>query len=66
MGYAESDSPAQSFIATFVQGLQELGWIAGRNLRLDYRWAAGDVERIRTSEKSRAKSPVPRHSDSEY
>jgi putative ABC transport system substrate-binding protein len=47
MGYAESDSRAQSFSAAFVQGLRELGWTEGRNVRLDYRWAAGDVDRIR-------------------
>src|SRR5262245_48622569 len=35
-------------IAAFLQGLGELGWIVGRNLRIDYRWGAGDVERYRT------------------
>jgi hypothetical protein len=25
-----------------------LGWVDGRNLRIDYRWAAGDVGRIET------------------
>ena len=25
---------------------QESGWIVGRNVRLDYRWGAGDVERL--------------------
>jgi putative ABC transport system substrate-binding protein len=30
-----------------VQGLQQLGWTVGRNLRIDYRWSAGDAERIR-------------------
>ena len=28
----------------FVQGLQQLGWTVGRNLRIDYRWAAGDAD----------------------
>src|SRR5262249_42189479 len=31
----------------FLQGLQQLGWIDGRNVRIDYRWGAGDAERIR-------------------
>jgi putative ABC transport system substrate-binding protein len=31
--------------AAFLQGLGELGWIVGRNVRIDYRWGAGDVER---------------------
>jgi ABC-type uncharacterized transport system substrate-binding protein len=29
------------------QGLQELGWIDGRNIRIDYRWGAGNTERYR-------------------
>jgi putative tryptophan/tyrosine transport system substrate-binding protein len=33
--------------AAFVQALGELGWIVGRNLRIDYRWGAGEVERYR-------------------
>ena len=31
----------------FMQGLQELGWGIGRNVRIDTRWAAGDPGRIR-------------------
>jgi putative tryptophan/tyrosine transport system substrate-binding protein len=30
-----------------VQGLQELGWAEGRNMRIDVRWGAGDAGRIR-------------------
>jgi putative ABC transport system substrate-binding protein len=48
MGYAESDPVAQARIAAFRQGLQELGWIEGRNVHFDYRWPAVDPERIRT------------------
>ena len=33
--------------AAFLQGMGELGWIVGRNLRVDYRWGAGDYERFR-------------------
>ena len=33
--------------ASFLQGLQQLGWIEGRNLRIDIRWAAGDAELYR-------------------
>ena len=36
---------AQARIAAFLQGLQQLGWTDGRNVRIDYRWAAGDAER---------------------
>jgi len=35
-------------IGAFLQGLGELGWIVGRNLRIDYRWGVGDIERYRT------------------
>ena len=41
------DSEFQARNAAFLQGLGELGWTVGRNLRIDYRWGAGDVERYR-------------------
>jgi ABC-type uncharacterized transport system substrate-binding protein len=47
MAYAASDPEAQLFVRMFIQGLAEFGWIDGKNLRIDLRWAAGDVERIR-------------------
>ena len=34
-------------MATFREGLAQLGWTEGHNLRIDYRWSAGDIERIR-------------------
>ncbi len=46
MGHGEGDAEAQSFAAAFVQGLRDTGWTIGQNLRIDYRWAAGDVERM--------------------
>ena len=45
MSLAADDREGQARLAAFVQGLQELGWIDGRNLRIDTRWAAGDGER---------------------
>jgi putative tryptophan/tyrosine transport system substrate-binding protein len=47
MGVAQSDPEGQARIAAFRQGLSDLGWVDGRNLRIDYRWAAGDADRIR-------------------
>jgi putative ABC transport system substrate-binding protein len=47
-GGDESDPVVKSRLAWFRQGLEELGWTDGRNLRLDLRWAAGDLERMRT------------------
>jgi putative ABC transport system substrate-binding protein len=44
---AEGDQIGQDLIAAFRQGLQELGWTEGRNLRIDYRWTAGDPELYR-------------------
>jgi hypothetical protein len=32
MGYAESDSDAQAKVAAFQEGLQNLGWVEGRNI----------------------------------
>jgi len=36
---SENDPTAQQFVAAFRQRLQELGWEAGRNARIDIRWA---------------------------
>jgi len=41
------DPEFQGFNAAFLQRLAELGWIVGRNVRIDYRWGAGDAERYR-------------------
>ena len=45
MGLTESDPEAQSRIAAFRKTLQDLGWTEGRNVRTDYYWAAGDLDR---------------------
>ena len=43
-----ADEPeSQARLAAFMQGLQELGWAVGRNLRIDYRWSPGDLGRLR-------------------
>jgi putative ABC transport system substrate-binding protein len=44
MGFAESMPEAQANVAAFRDGLQKLGWTEGRNIRIDTRWAAADVE----------------------
>ena len=48
MNFTSDDPVSQDRLAAFVQGLQELGWTVGRNLQVDYRWGAGNVERYRT------------------
>ena len=44
MEYAESDSDAQARVAAFRDGLQKIGWAEGRNIKIDTRWAAADIE----------------------
>jgi ABC-type uncharacterized transport system substrate-binding protein len=44
---ADTDPEGRSWFAAFRQGLQELGWIEGRNFRADYRWPAGEPDRMR-------------------
>ena len=44
MGFAESDPEGQALVAAFREGLQQLGWTEGRNVRIDYRWTALDKE----------------------
>jgi hypothetical protein len=40
------DPESLARVTAFVQGLQELGWTDGRNVRIDFRWGAGDAERL--------------------
>jgi putative ABC transport system substrate-binding protein len=47
MGFAEKDEVWQAYLAAFRQRLQDLGWTVGRNLRIDYRVAGENTERIR-------------------
>ena len=48
MGGPESDPEEQARLAAFLDGLQQLGWTDGRNVRIDTRWPAGDAGRFRT------------------
>jgi putative ABC transport system substrate-binding protein len=41
MGTEENEPEGQSRIAAFRQGLQELGWVDGRNIQIEYRWSSG-------------------------
>ena len=45
--YAQTDREGQARVAAFLDTLQRLGWADGRNLRMEYRWGGGDVERIK-------------------
>ena len=48
MNLAADDREGRARLAAFQQELQQLGWIDGRNTRIDIRWGAGDDERYRT------------------
>jgi ABC-type uncharacterized transport system substrate-binding protein len=41
---AADDPESMSRVTAFLQGLQELGWTDGRNVRIEFRWGAGDAE----------------------
>jgi putative ABC transport system substrate-binding protein len=46
LSYGETDPEPKIWLSRFTQGLAELGWTDGRNLRMDVRWAASNVERM--------------------
>jgi putative tryptophan/tyrosine transport system substrate-binding protein len=47
MGYGKDDPEAKLWLSWFTQAPAELGWTDGRNLRMEVRWAAGNVDRAR-------------------
>jgi putative tryptophan/tyrosine transport system substrate-binding protein len=47
MSVAAEDPEGPARTAAFAHGLQQLGWSVGGNMRIDYRWGAGDGDRIR-------------------
>jgi putative tryptophan/tyrosine transport system substrate-binding protein len=47
MSNAEDDPEGRTRAAAFLQGLRDLGWSEGHNLRIEWRWAGGDVGRTR-------------------
>jgi putative ABC transport system substrate-binding protein len=47
MGGAEGDSQSVAGLAALTTGLRQLGWTDGQNIRIEIRWAAGNVERMK-------------------
>jgi putative tryptophan/tyrosine transport system substrate-binding protein len=47
MNVVPDDPSGDSDVAAFRQGLDELGWIDGRNIHVHLRWPGGDLERVR-------------------
>jgi ABC-type uncharacterized transport system substrate-binding protein len=46
--FAETDVEAQAWDAAFRRQLEELGWVNGRNIRFEYRWSVGSIERTQS------------------
>ena len=46
MHSSSNNTEAQARLAAFMQGMQDAGWIVGRNLRIEYRWSVGDDARL--------------------
>src|SRR6476619_1507309 len=49
MGTAEGDAEVHPHLIAFQKTLQDLGWTAGRNVQIDYRFTVSDPQRIRTA-----------------
>jgi len=47
MNTVSDDAEGQARLAAFHQGLQQLGWTVGHNVRIDCRWGSADAERGR-------------------
>jgi putative ABC transport system substrate-binding protein len=60
LGLADGNPETRSRVTGFQKGLRDLGWVEGRNIRVDYRFAASDPSRIReyTAELIRLKPDV--------
>jgi putative ABC transport system substrate-binding protein len=46
MGRAE-DAEGRRVATAFREGMRALGWVNGRNIKIDYRWVSGDIDQIR-------------------
>ena len=47
LGWSEDVPEYRTWFAAFVEGLAQLGWVDGRNLRIDVRWTNANVDRAR-------------------
>jgi putative ABC transport system substrate-binding protein len=47
VGRDENDPEGKTYVSAFTQALAGLGWTDGRNVRMDFRWAGADTNRIR-------------------
>ena len=61
MFLAENDPVSKARLATFIEGLQQLGWTVGRNVQIDIRWGAADPARSRKYAAELAATCARRH-----
>src|SRR5215510_2079118 len=47
MTFPADDAEGQARVGALLQGLQQLDWVNGRNIRIDVRWTGGQTEDIR-------------------
>ncbi len=57
MSFPADDPEGQARLAAFVEGLRQLGWTDGRNVKIEIRWPLGDAERSRSAEELIALAP---------
>ncbi len=48
VGFLRAEVPPESYIEAFRQGLREHGYVEGQNILVEYRWAEGNEERLRS------------------
>ena len=48
MPFPENDSDTQALVRAFVRALERFGWVEGKNIHVDYRFAAGDPTLFKT------------------
>jgi putative tryptophan/tyrosine transport system substrate-binding protein len=58
MLFADDDPEARSRVSAFARALRELGWKEGHNIQIEYRFAAGDVDRMRSFAKEYFDLPI--------
>jgi putative tryptophan/tyrosine transport system substrate-binding protein len=47
MNVSADDPDAQANVVTFLKAMQQLGWIDGSNVRIEFRWGTGNADNIR-------------------